>query len=103
MSFRLTPTEGHIARSNLAKKQAASLRTYYPLPAPRWSHCVPDPDGDAWWDASLSQDETRRRIDALEGMLDWMQREFPKTPPAWMAEERRILAGLKRRMKGTSP
>lgn len=64
---------------------------------------VADPDGLGWWDRTLSRAESERRVEGLSATIDWMQREHPDTPEEFLAAERGVLEGLRRRLAGERP
>ena len=74
-----------------------SLGRYEPLPPPPTER-VQDPDGDGWWDSDLTPDQVQVRLAGLERTIRYVA-DNRDTPADWVAEERAILASLKRRAR----
>ena len=64
---------------------------------------VVDPEGLGWWDRTLTRAESERRVEGLAATIDWLQREHPDTPEEFLAAERGVLLGLRRRLDGERP
>ena len=82
-------------RSHKAAARTKQVRGYDPLPAPKVGQHVQDPEGQAWWDPSLTKEESETRIKGLARAIDAAEAE--RAPADWLAAERVVLSRLRLR------
>ena len=91
------PQPGKGTKEQTRRQRAIDLahatRRYRPAPPPPVDERVADPDGQGWWDPSLTPKEASARIKGLARTLAWMERQRD-TPDEWLVAELGVLEHL---------